>query len=207
MKNAYLFPNNKIGYDDYLRTIQDAVSKDFEPWNKERFEKGISSLLKIEDQERRQKMIDTSVWIDRLFTKEYSSSNSTVKKLPVIMTLANIMCNHYDKVHDLSIEQMVLLGDFSSIIRDVAMDSHLKVFGDKDLLDAVINKTIDRDERFDILGVVEDKYLQTGIDKSDFEIEKFKKEMTSVININSKEYLLGMVRPIEEISIELGQKH
>lgn len=197
MNKKFLFSNNKISYDDYLKVISSMVNHSSSICSRDCLETGISSITKIDDPDKRQKMIDISVDIDREFTE---SSPNIYRKLPLIMCLANMIENHYDFVKNLTNEDLVLLSAFSFVVKSNEMQGHLELFGDHALLKEVIKKVSYREEQMRILGIIEDKYFELGIDKADSEeLTKFKKESLMFIKCSSREELLGAVIPVEEL--------
>lgn len=207
MENMYLFSNDKISYDDYLKTVESMINVGSSICSKDCLETGIASITKMDDSVKRKKLIGASVTVDRELSIPYSGSANVFKKLPMIMTLANMIENHYPLIEGLNNDELVLLSYFSFVEDSSNMGEHLKLFGDHDLLSSVIEKTSNRDEQIGILGVVEDKNFEFAIDKaSDDEFEKFKKESIMVVRNSSKEELLSMVKPIEEVFEELEEQ-
>ena len=207
MRGAYLFPNNKISYDQYLKTVEDMVSHGSVICSTENISVGIEALTTLDDPVRRQKMIDVSVWADRDFSESYSRNTNIFKKLPIIMSVADMMGNFYDSVKELNNEELALLGFFSFVVRHSEMEEHLKLFSDKDLLSSVISTFPTKEDRMTALGIVEDKYYEFAIDKEpESELYKFKKESIMAIRCSSNEEFLSMAKPLEEIFKELEER-
>lgn len=207
MNKVTLFPNSKMGYDEYLKNIQDIMSTSPFVSCKSNIEVGIESMIQINEPEKRQKMIEISLLIDKESVSPSTMNNKLFKKLPVIMTIANLLANHYDMVEDLTIEQLVFLGHFSYSVNPEYMNGHLRFAANKNLLQATIDKSNDIYERNNILGVVEDKYFEFAIDKKDsIALNSFLEESVAMIRQTPKEEILGMVKPIEVVVAELEKE-
>ena len=115
--------------------------------------------------------------------------------------------NYSDYIRDLGAEELALIGfDLFAMHDKEYVTSSLKILGDKELLDAIIEKTDNKQERVSILGVVMDKYESLNdIEKKDDMINSFKKDMTAMIKSSSREDLLGMVKPIADAVRELEE--
>ena len=200
MKEAYLFPDKEISFDNYLSIVSNAMVASPVVSCRVNFEKGVNALLSIEESEKRQKLIDASITVDRALTTTHTKSNDLFHKLPVIMTLANFVGNYYDNVKDLSSEQLALLGMFSFAVFEEHMGRHLEFFANRELLQCVLDKTIDIYEQLDVLSVMEDKYFDFCIDKKEgLELNNFRDGLITYVNDNPKAELLAMRRPLEDI--------
>lgn len=200
----YIFPNNKIGYDEYLRIMEEFVKEPAPLCSKMQLEVGVEALTKIDDPNKRQKLIDASILVDQMLPRRYKMMDDTLPKQPSILAIANMIANHYDLISDLDIEQLAVLGYFSYVVEPSYMEKHLKLFGDKRLLDVVMEKTEDNKERYKLLELVEDKCIEFAIDKCDErDFNLFKIESIMAIKCNSKESLFGMLRSEEEVMQDL----
>lgn len=196
MSKKYMFPNNKIGFDDYLSTIQKEfrVKPVFCIHNS--LKEGIESLTQMDDLEKRQKMIDASFLVDRRF----QGYDKEFIKIPIMMTIANMMGNYYDSISELNASELALLGGFSYVYDSGELSQFLKVFGCKPLIEAVVEKTPDQSEQERILSVVENKYYEFGIDEADDkEVNRFRLESVMAVRNSSSEELLGMASTLDDI--------
>jgi hypothetical protein len=200
MGEARLFSDKEINFEDYLTTISNAMVECPVVSCRVNFEKGVNALLDMNDNEKRKKLIDTSIVADQVLTASHTKTNDLFHKLPVMMTLANFIGNYYDTIKELSNEQLALLGMFSFAVFEEHMPKHLEFFANIELLQAVLNKTQNRFEQLDILSVIEDKYFDFCIDKKEgLELNNFRDEMTELVNNSPKAEILAMRRPLEDI--------
>ncbi len=207
MKYIYLFEKKRMNYDEYLKVVGNMVAKGSKICSKDCLEVGVDAITKIDDSTKRKKMMDVSFVIDREFSEPYSNSENTFKKLPIILTLANMMENHYELVTDLNNNELALLSFFSFVVNSKYMRDHLKMCADHDVLSSIIEKTPNIYHQLEILGVVEDKFLEFDIDVNNKEeLDNFKKESATFIRSNSEADLLDMVKPFEEVYKELEQE-
>lgn len=207
MKYKYLFDKKRMDYDEYLQVVSDMITRGSRICSKDTLEVGVDAITKIDDPIKRKKMINTSLVIDREFTIPYSNSSNTFKKLPIILTLANMMENHYELIKDLNSNELTLLSFFSFVVDSSYMKDHLKMCADHNLLASIIEKTPDIYHQSDILGVIEDKFFEFDIDVNNkSELDKFKRESATFVRSNSEVDLLNMVKPFEEIYKELEEK-
>lgn len=207
MEKGRLFSNDKIGYEEYLKKVGEMVEKGSIICKEEELRVGIDALTKIDDEERRRKMISSSYLVDKEFNIPYERTNGHIRKLPIIMTIANMVGNYYDKVKDLSSEELLLLGNLSYVVGINSMEEHLNLFGNKPLLESVMKKTANIEERNTILRGIETSYFKLNIDKDDnLSLNKFRDEMISRINASPKEELLGMARTIDEVLSDIKDK-
>jgi len=207
MAKKHLFTDSKIGYDEFLKTIQGVLDNKPILCYKDNVEVGVEGFLKIDDPIQRQKAIDSSFIIDKQFDSPNSKDDNIFIKLPIILGIGNLMGNYADYVKDLDYEELALLGAASFTVDDKEyITSSLKILGNKEILSAIIEKTSNKQERVSILGVVMDKYESlSDIEKNDNMINSFKKDVTTMIKSNSREDLLGMVKPIDVAVSELEE--
>ena len=205
MNYNHLFPDKEITFEYYMMAIKGSLIAQPVFACRTNIEAGVEALSTLHDDERTRKLIDTSIVIDKNLTEPYSKKNDLFHKVPVFMTAISLVGNHYDDIKDLSAEQLAVLSIFSCVIDEKYMSDHLKMFANRELLQSVIDKTTKWREQSIILGVVEDRYFDFGIDKKDeVELNNFRNEMTSFVNNSSKEELLAMQKPIEVIWEELA---
>lgn len=191
MKKGYFFESTDITYDEYLNSVNNVIKEGSFICSKDTLEVGMLSLTKLDDENLRKKLIEISVLIDRQFPSSERSTYSD-QKLPVIMSMANILANHYDYVKTLENNELLLLGIFSSVVEPIHIEENLKVIADKNILSAVIEKTSNYEEQMQMLQVVENKYCEVIYDKENFEeIERFKKESYMAIKDSSKEEFIN----------------
>ncbi|MBQ7136687.1 MAG: hypothetical protein IJO43_01765 [Bacilli bacterium] len=207
MKDVKLFPNQNMEFDEYLKNIQELLTTTKVVSCGINMTTGMKSMLTIDDLEKRQKLIDASLMLDREKLTNNTLDNKKFKKLPVIMTLANIIANHYERVDDLNIEQLVLLGHFSSCVDESYMAEHLGVVANKELLQTALEKTDDFYERMDVLEAVMEDYLHSGIDKNDEEaLNNFKNASIIMIKNTPIEEIIAKVSTTEDLFEELSKK-
>ena len=199
MKNMYLFPNKEISYEEYLKQVQ-SVLETITIFNNEECIKGVEALTKITEQEKKDKLISSSILVDETFTIPKENQTNISKKLPIIMTIANFISNHYEYLKDLNDKELMLFGFFTVMNGINDIEQHLSLFADKNLLQVVIEKTDSCYEQLDILGIISDKYYGFGMDKEEKEKQEcFKIESIMTIRESTKEELLSMVGSKEQI--------
>jgi len=200
MKDARLFSNPEISYENYLTTIGNAMIECPVVSCRVNFEKGVNGLISVTEAEKKKKLIDTSIIVDQRLTTPYANNNDLFHKLPVLMTLSNFISNYYDDIKGLTEEQLALLSMFSFAVFEEHMEKHLEFFADSKLLQSVLDKSQDRFEQLDILSVIEDKYFDFCIDKKEgLELNNFRDGLTTFINERPKQEILAMRRPLEDI--------
>ena len=202
MRVKRLFPHDDIGYDDYLKTVKYLMEGKTIFCGPECVKVGVESLTKINDEERQKRLISSSILMDKTIDERNHSL-----KIPTVLTLANFMANHYDKVKKLNDDELVTLGLFSCVVDPLYMEEHLDLFADKELLKLTMTKTITHNEQITILGLIEEKYDEFLVNNENKEgLEEFKKDSIMLIKNSSKEELLGMVKTPQEIEIELAEQ-
>ena len=209
MSKSYMFSNNEIGYDEYLSILEKTLKEGNTFSEYGSLKEGINAVTMMDDPFKRQKLIEASFLVDRWFHTRSTLVDDTFTKLPIIMTIANMIGNHYDDISKLNTEELATLGHFSFVVIPANMKEHLRLFGNKPLLEAVVEKTSDKMERSQILGVVESKYYEFAIDKTineegNDELSRFKLESTMLVKNSSKEELLNMVKPLSELVSDLA---
>ena len=199
-KYAFLFPNKNIKYAEFLKIVGDIVKMRPVTWGKDCVDAGIDAITRINDHEVRKKMIDVSLSIDRKFSTAGSNHNNLEKKLPIMMSSANLLANHYGLVQKLNTEELFILSFFSFVISPEEIGKRIKPFADHDLLNSLLEKTSDLEEQMDILGVIEKDYLTSTINYEDNDkLDAFKRKNIAMIKSSSREELLSMVPPISEL--------
>lgn len=206
MNKLYLFPNDKISYDTYLKTVEDMAKSGPIIGSRETLAKGLEAITKIDDIYQRERLISASFQIDRDFSWIGAKDYNTFKKMPLILTVANMIGNHEEQVKGVTSSQFSFLSFFSFVVDPNEMEEHLNVFGDALLL-SVIEKRMDTlDERNHALQIIEDKYYEFALDKaSQEEVEKFKKESIMAIYASPKDEFLSLGKSQEELFEEVKQ--
>ena len=204
--SKYMFQDKKMNYKTFLENIKDKAENTrvvFAP--KECVSVGLDSLVAINDEEQKRKMIDVAIAIDKDYSVSYDRNANASHKLAYIFSAANMISNYYPLIKDLNNNELSLLSYFSFVVSNEHMQKHLELFASKDLLDAVLEKSPKREEQSSILEVIESRYYEFGIDLDDtLEFNKFKNECVSFVKNTSTEDLLKEDVPVEQILIECG---
>lgn len=204
--SKYMFQDKKMDYKTFLENIKEKTENTrvvFAP--KECTSVGLNSLIAINDEEQKRKMIDVAIAIDKDYSVSYDRNANASHKLAYIFSAASMISNHYPLVKDLNNNELSLLSYFSFVVSSEHMQKHLELFASKDLLDAVLEKSPKREEQSSILEVIESRYYEFGIDLDDtLEFNKFKNECVSFVRNTSTEDLLKEDVPVEQILIECG---
>lgn len=202
MKIKRLFPHDDIGYDDYLKTVKSIMDNRIIFGNKNSIEAGVESLTKIDYEEKQERLISSSILMDKIVGVDIQSL-----KIPTVLTLANLIANHYDKVKKLNDDELVTLGLFSCVVDPLYMEQHLDLFADKELLKLTMTKTIIHNEQIAVLSLIEEKYDEFLINNDSKEgLEEFKQNSIMLIKNSTKDELLSMVKTPQEIEAELVQQ-
>lgn len=200
MGKLYLFPNDKVPYDTYLKTIEDMAKIGSGICCGETLKTGLEAITKIDDIEQRKRLVASSFQIDRDFSFPGALQCNTFKKLPLIMTVANMIGNHKEQVKGVTPSQFSFLSFFSFVVKPSEMEEHLDIFGDSLLLSIIESKMDILDDRVKALQIVEDKYYEFALDKaSQEEVEKFKKESIMAIYASTKEEFLSFGKTEEQL--------
>lgn len=207
MARRRFFEDEVTSYPEYLKNIQNMMGNRVYFASKSTIEKGIESLTMIEDIERQNKLISSSILVDKLYNIGGAYNGNCARKFPIIMTIANMLSNHYNDISTLSDKELSCLGGFLYVFEPESVKDYVKIFSDKGILKETLKKTNNVHEQFDILCVIQDKYFEFAIDYEDKEgISKFKKESAMFIKNTDKEELLNMVKPLSVIVKELNEK-
>ena len=207
MKGDKLFPNQNMGFDEYLKNMQELLATTKMVSCRINMVTGMESILKINDSEKRQMLIDASLMLDKEKITPNTLDNKKFKKLPIIMTLANIIAHHYEDVNDLNIEQLVLLGHFLIGVEKCYLEENLSVVANKELLQTTLEKTDDVCERTDILEVVMEDYSCSGIDKdNELALNNFINASIMMIKSAPTEEIVAKAPRIEDVLQELAKK-
>lgn len=198
MSKKYAFPDNEISYDIYLKIVEEMIQHGSVLCYGQDLEKVTNTLIGINDMETRKILIDSSVLVDRMLTRSHDTKNIITHKLPSILALVDILGNHKSYVEGFNIEELAVLGYFSGCIKYEDMEEHLCLFGNKLLIESVLEKTDDIKERYSILEMIEDKYLEFAFDKGKDEVHKLQLESIMVIRSSTKDELLNMVKTDEQ---------
>lgn len=202
MRVKRLFPHDDIGYDDYLKTVKSIMDGKIIFCSKSCIEVGVESLTKIDNEESQGRLISSSILMDKIVGEDIQSL-----KIPTVLTLANFIANHYDKIKRLNDDELVTLGLFSCVVDPLYMEEHLDVFADKEILKSAMSKTIIHNEQIAILSLIEEKYDEFLVNNENKEgLEGFKKDSIILIKNSSKEELLSMVKTPQETEKELAEQ-
>lgn len=203
MKIKRLFPHDDIGYEDFLKTVKFLMEGKIIFCMPDTIEVGVSSLVKLNNEEQQRRLISSSILIDKTVDERNQSL-----KIPTILTLANFMANYYERVKMLNDDELVTLGLFYSASISSSIDESFDLISCKKILSSVVSKTVIYDEQMEILTLIEDNYsdfLDNNGNKDG--LEKFKDDAIKLIKNSSKDELLSMVKSMQEREKELYEQN
>ena len=207
MAKRSFFKDDNINYQEYLKSVQVMMGNEVYFGSKATIEKGVESLAMIKEDERQKKMIACSVLIDKMYNQAGTFAGNSARKLPIIMTLSNLIANYYESIDNLTDVELVTLSGFLYTLEPQYMDSYLEFFSNKEILSETVIKTNAPRERHNILSAIEDKYFEFAMDCEDKnKIEMFQKESVNVIKNSSLATLLSMVTPFSVVMEELEKE-
>ena len=199
MKNNYLFDKKLKDYNDYVSIMQKTLMDGFSFISDETIAQGINDLNNITDLKKQLLLIKTSIIADRKLDR-----NPKNIKISALLMLANVIANHEKQINGLTAEQLVTLSLFGTYLDQEGRQKFMATFADKDLLDAMMNKTSDVGDQVSIYLAVKRKFLD--FDNGPCQnIEQKKQEAIQYINSNTKSSIVDYTAElIKEDLIKIG---
>lgn len=200
MKPKYFFKDDKISYPEFLKTIEKMLEQGHFFCEKACIEKGVEALSKI-NESGKERLIKTSVMIDRVFSKYGNVNRNCAHKLPVILKSADLIVNFPEEVENLSDEELILISDFYSYNLTPYFDRKFSFFFNKEVLKSIREKTTNYNKQQDILTAIGFKFNDLNIDEmDDLQYNTAKGDMLNTIKNSTAEELINMVNIDERIN-------
>ena len=179
MKNNYLFDKKLKDYNDYVSIMQKTLVDGFSFISDETIAQGINDLNNITDPKKQLLLIKTSIITDRKLDR-----NPKNIKISALLMLANAIANNEKQINGLSAEQLVALSLFGTYLDQDGRQKFMDTFADKDLLDAMMNKTSNVGDQVSVYLAVKHQFLD--FDNGPCQnIEQRRQEAIQYINSNT----------------------